>query len=257
MAGFLQSSTGEFQNQDGLSTSLKKQALAFLAAWVITVPLLAAGSFALQRMTTSVGGIGALSKRLLTMSGIMSGLYLTTVDWKTVMKDIDENAFTGFAKHLDVVAASLLTIYTTIQLIKTAAGIKFVAKYISPALAAAGAGGTAATTALGAGTAAAAAGVVGTAVVGGAMYGTTKLAEKYLEISRPKEDVELFKGLISAIPTFGNKTPNVTVNNTVNVDKNGNVAIETKKTYDPKNYLNKSETTGKRSPYSNPLIRDL
>lgn len=235
IAGFLQQSTGEFQEQDDISTSLKKQALAFGASWAITVPLLVAGSFALQKMVASVGGGGVLFKRALTMSGIMSGLYLTTVDWKTVIKDIDEDGLTGVIKHLDVVGASFLTILTTIGLIKTAIGTGLLARIL---------GSTAA---------ASAAAVVAPAAV---VYGGSKLAEKYLE-TRPKEDQELFKGLLSIIPTFGNPQPNVIVNNTVNVDKSGEVKVETTKAYNPKNYSNKSETKGKRSPYSNPLIRDL
>jgi hypothetical protein len=235
IAGFLQSSTEEFQNQDDISTSLKKQALAFGAAWLMTVPLLAGGSFAVQKMTASVGGGIVLLKRLLTMSGIMSGLYLTTVDWKTVIKDIDENGFTGLVKHLDVVAASFLAILTTVNLIKSAVGAGLATKL------------------LGSATAASAASLVAPVAV---VYGGSKLAEKYLE-TRPKEDQELFKGLLSIIPTFGNPQPVVNVQNNVNVDKNGDVKIETKKTYDPKNYSNKSETTGKRSPYSNPIIYDL
>ena len=264
IAGFLQQSTGEFQEQDDISTSLKKQALAFGAAWAITVPLLTAGSFAFQKMISSVGGGWVVGRRLLTMSGIMSGLYLTTVDWKTVIKDIDEDGLAGMIKHLDVVGASFLTILTTIGLINK--GLKTAG--FATLITAASASLIAALTALSA----------APALV--EHYADKKIKEGDRYKKNPKfrkmyDESKLTPNLDPLNPAaslFGNNdnfkmpnrlpdvnkpnTPNVIVNNTVNVDKNGNVAIETTKAYNPKNYSNKSETTGKKSPFSNPIIYD-
>lgn len=104
------------------SDGLLKSSLAFGTSWALTVPLMVVAVSLIQKMALAAGGWQIIASRTLLMSGLMSGLYLQTVDWQKVIDDIGNEGLAGWIKHIDVIAAAFLGILTTVQAIRAAAG---------------------------------------------------------------------------------------------------------------------------------------
>lgn len=109
------------QNGKNSSNGLLKSSLAFGTAWALTVPIMVVAVSLIQKMALAAGGWSIIASRALLMSGLMSGLYLATVDWQNVIEDIKNEGLAGWLKHLDVIAASFLGILTTVKAIRAAA----------------------------------------------------------------------------------------------------------------------------------------
>ena len=116
---------GPFESIIGLGTVL-----------AISVPVLTGIMIFLKKIVASlaittaggqvVSGGRILLRNALMSTGIMSALYLTTVDWGNLIEDIGKNGLSGWINNLDIVAASTFAILGAWQLmpkaIKKAAG---------------------------------------------------------------------------------------------------------------------------------------
>ena len=111
-------------NGDKKTRDMKDNMIGFGSALLIGTPIMMTLISLAGMLATRVGGSAALmnlfSRNLFRSVGVMSAIYLTTVDWDDVMKDINEKGFKGFAEHLDIVAASASALLLTLTSIKSA-----------------------------------------------------------------------------------------------------------------------------------------
>ncbi len=107
-AGLLQEMSTELQLEGKLTKGLAQNMVAFGTALAIATPPLVVASFLLQKMLISAGGLALVSRRFLAISGIVSLIHLTTLDWKTVIEDIDKQGFKGMLKHMDILIEGAL-----------------------------------------------------------------------------------------------------------------------------------------------------
>jgi hypothetical protein len=134
----LKNLTGKMQETDNISAEIGKNTVAFATYLLMAVPAATTLGFVLSKGLQLLSGVkgnegmalGAriLGRNLFYASGVMSGIYLTTVDWRTVFKDITTDALPGLLKHLDVVLAATISILTTVKAIRSAAGVGLMLK---------------------------------------------------------------------------------------------------------------------------------
>ena len=191
--------------------------------------------------------LGTFKKRLFIAGSAASALYLISVDWKQVLKDIEENPMQGIIKHLDTAIALAFTLSGAFvgmgkaidllnkSLLLTNARLIAISK--SPVIRLAGLGFT--------------------------MYDTITDDERIQKnIEKARND---YYGNNNSSMPLGNLSsttanpkniemlanlqsqPNIEVVNNINVDKSGNVTVETKQ--------NNKDVY--RSPYTAPIISDF
>jgi len=227
---------------DKTSLSITESAVGFGTAWVIAVPTLLYGALVLKKihmsMVGAAGGATTFMKYGLAVNGIFSLWMLSTVDFKEMIDDVNENGFGVMANHLDKILITAISLYSVIKAIAAFSG--------------AGAAGAAAGTAAGVGAAGAAAGVAGGA---GAYFGTRWILDKV----NVGADYEMLRGLgfsqkeardraensqsrIDKVIEESKKTKEFSdeaakikneINLQVNIDKDLNVTASTKTKRDP------------------------
>jgi hypothetical protein len=191
--------------------------------------------------------LGIFKKRLFIAGSAASALYLISVDWKQVLKDIEENPMQGIIKHLDTAIALAFTLSgafvgmgKAIDLLNKSlllTNARLIAMAKSP--------------------------VIRLASLGFTMYDTITDDERIQKnIEKARND---YYGNNNPSTPLGNLSsttanpkniemlanlqsqPNIEVVNNINVDKSGNVTVETKQ--NDKNVY--------RSPYTAPIISDF
>ena len=191
--------------------------------------------------------LAIFKSRLLMAGSAASALYLISVDWKQVLKDIEENPMQGIIKHLDTAIALAFTLSGAFvgmgkaidllnkSLLLTNARLIAIAK--SP--------------------------VIRLASLGFTMYDTITDDERIQKnIEKARND---YYGNNNPSTPLGNLSsttanpkniemlanlqsqPNIEVVNNINVDKSGNVTVETKQ----------KDKNVYRSPYTAPIISDF
>lgn len=109
---------------DDKQNHVLKSSIKYGTAMALSVPTLMIALTYADKLGAAMASTSATSQilktRLAIASGIMSALYLTSVDWGTVMKDLQEGGPEGWIKHLDVIAAGFVTILSTVTLIRNA-----------------------------------------------------------------------------------------------------------------------------------------
>ena len=184
--------------------------------------------------------LGIFKKRLFIAGSAASALYLISVDWKQVLKDIEENPMQGIIKHLDTAIALAFTLFGAFDLLNKSlllTNARLIAIGKSP--------------------------VIRMAAMGFAVYDFVSDDERIQKnIEKARND---YYGNNNPSTPLGNLSsttanpkniemlanlqsqPKVEVINNINVDKSGNVSVETK-------------TKGKetyQSPYSAPIMSDF
>ena len=135
---FFQSMTESLKKDGDISSEFLKQVASFgTGLALVAIPL---GSFTLglSRILSMIGGSGGLNagallfgRHLLSASGIFSGMYLLSYDWKKLLSDINNDGMSGLLKHMDLLIAGALTLLTTVKSVRTALGLGLIAKVVS------------------------------------------------------------------------------------------------------------------------------
>jgi len=184
--------------------------------------------------------LAIFKSRLLMAGSAASALYLISVDWKQVLKDIEENPMQGIIKHLDTAIALAFTLFGAFDLLNKSlllTNARLIAISKSPVIRLAGLGFT--------------------------MYDTITDDERIQKnIEKARND---YYGNNNPSTPLGNLSsttanpkniemlanlqsqPNIEVVNNINVDKSGNVTVETKQ----------KDKNVYRSPYTAPIISDF
>jgi hypothetical protein len=181
------------------------------------------------------------ARRLFYASSAMSALYLTTTDWNKILEDIKENPLKGIITHLDTAIALGLTLsgafmgmgkmidLLNIKLLATNKTLGFIAK--NPVIR-----------------------LAGLAMMAYDVVTDDGLIQKNIEKARSGGNSPLTN--LGSTPANNNSIemlanlqsqPKVEVVNNINVDKSGNVSVDTK-TKDKNTYV---------SPYSAPIMSDF
>lgn len=191
--------------------------------------------------------LGILKSRLFIVGSAVSALYLTSVDWKQVLKDIEENPMQGIIKHLDTAIALAFTLSgafvgmgKAIDLLNKSlllTNARLIAMAKSPVIRLAGLGLTAYDT------------ITDDERI---QKNIEKARNDYYGNNNPSmplgnlssttanpKNIEMLANLQSQ--------PNIEVVNNINVDKSGNVTVETKQ----------KDKDVYRSPYTAPIISDF
>lgn len=184
---------------------------------------------------------GVFARRLFYAAGAMSALYLTSVDWKQVLEDIKENPMQGIITHLDTAIALALTLSSAFMgmgkmidilnksLFATNKMLGTIAK--NPVIR-----------------------MAGLAMMAYDVITDDELIQKNIDKARSGGGSSL--GNLGSTPANNNSIemlanlqsqPKVEVVNNINVDKSGNVSVNTK-TKDKNTYT---------SPYSAPVMSDF
>ena len=185
---------------------------------------------------------GVFARRLFyAVTGAMSALYLTSVDWKQVLEDIKENPMQGIITHLDTAIALALTLSSAFMgmgkmidilnksLFATNKMLGTIAK--NPVIR-----------------------MAGLAMMAYDVITDDELIQKNIDKARSGGGSSL--GNLGSTPANNNSIemlanlqsqPKVEVVNNINVDKSGNVSVNTK-TKDKNTYT---------SPYSAPVMSDF
>lgn len=121
-----------------LKSSIKYGATMALAVPTLMIVMSYADKLAIGMKSTSESA-KLFKTRLAMAAGIMSVMSLATADWSAVMKDVENEGFKGWIKHLDVVANGFIGILATVTLIRNASLVAAMAW--APLLVAMAAGG--------------------------------------------------------------------------------------------------------------------
>jgi hypothetical protein len=144
---------------DKTGLSITESAVGFGTAWVIAVPTLLYGALVLKKihmsMVGAAGGATTFMKFGASINGIFGLWMLSTVDFKEMWDDINENGFGVAVNHLDKMLITFISIYSVAKAISALSIV----------------GGAAAGVAAGAGGAAGAAGAAGVGGAGAATVG--------------------------------------------------------------------------------------
>lgn len=201
------------------------------------VGLLKMGLFLLKKANIEAAIFG---KRAFYATSAASALYLISVDWKQVLKDIEENRMQGIIKHLDTAIALAFTLFGAFDLLNKSlllTNARLIAIAKSP--------------------------VIRLASLGFTMYDTITDDERIQKnIEKARGDISSNKNPSMPLENLSSSTmnpntaemfanfqsqPKVEVINNINVDKNDNVTIDTKT-------KNKDTYT---SPYSAPVMSNF
>jgi len=184
--------------------------------------------------------LGIFKKRLFIAGSAASALYLISVDWKQVLKDIEENPMQGIIKHLDTAIALAFTLFGAFDLLNKSlllTNARLIAIGKSP--------------------------VIRMAAMGFAVYDFVSDDERIQKnIEKARGDISSNKNPSMPLENLSSSTmnpntaemfanfqsqPKVEVINNINVDKNDNVTIDTK-TKNKDTYI---------SPYSAPVMSNF
>lgn len=98
------------------SLNTKEQVIGYTTAMVIGVPALTFTLLTFRKLFSvaaqTAGSTAALYRNMGLAGLVISGAYLTTVDWKEVIKDIDKEGFKGLLKHMDLLIIAAQTFAT-------------------------------------------------------------------------------------------------------------------------------------------------
>jgi hypothetical protein len=126
-------------------SNMTKGMVAYLAMLALTVaPMLVLISQWGRIKTLIIGSnvqAGVFKSRMIAVSGVMSGLYLISKDWKGVLKDIEEDPLQGIINNLDTIVALGVALKATFDALNNAlllTNTRLVALAKSPVLRAAG-----------------------------------------------------------------------------------------------------------------------
>jgi hypothetical protein len=98
------------------SLNTKEQVIGYTTAMVIGIPALTFTLLTFKKLFSvaaqTAGSTAALYRNMSLAGLVISGAYLTTVDWKEVIKDIDKEGFKGLLKHMDLLIIAAQTFAT-------------------------------------------------------------------------------------------------------------------------------------------------